>query len=351
MTDTAFAPLADRAVPLSRKRKAAVIVQLLIGDGGKLELSQLPDDLQILLARELGAIRLVDRDTVHQIAAEFAQDLGSVGLSSPGGADGAIEALSSHLSADLTARLRAERADAAGRDPWISLLALPDDRFLTILTQQCAEISAVALSKLPVARAALMLEKLSGDMARRIAYAVAQTEKIAPEMVARIGTALVRDHCKSTPVAFEKAPDARVGAILNSSPAATREAVLNGLGDDDPAFADNVRKSIFTFKDIPDRLAPTDIPACIRGVAADVLATAIAGALTGGEDLKKTGEFILENISQRMAAQIREEAEEKGTIKPKVAEDAMRELSSAIRALADDGSITLISPEDEESDD
>ena len=50
---------------------------VLIGDGGKLELSQLPEEMQMLLASELGAIRLIDCDTVHLVAAEFARDLSS----------------------------------------------------------------------------------------------------------------------------------------------------------------------------------------------------------------------------------------------------------------------------------
>jgi flagellar motor switch protein FliG len=335
---------------LTRKRKAAMIVQLLIGDGGKLELSQLPEDMQMLLARELGAIRLVDRDTVNQVAAEFARDLVSVGLSSPGGVNGAIDALSDHLSPNLAGKLRAELANAKGTDPWAVLLALPDEGLTGIMTKQSTEVGAVALSKLPVARAAAVLEKLPGDLARRITYAVSQTEKIAPEAVQRIGMALVKDHCQSVPVAFEKAPDARVGAILNSSPAQTRDSLLEGLGVDDPAFADSVRKSIFTFKDIPHRLTPTDVPACIRGIPPDVLATAVAGALAGDADLVATAEFILENISQRMAGQIREEAAEQGAIKPKIAEDAMRDLSAAVRALADDGTITLITNDEDEMD-
>ena len=351
MTDTVLASLADRSPPLSRKRKAAVIVQLLIGDGGKLELSKLPEDMQILLARELGAIKLVDRDTVHRVAAEFARDLGAVGLSSPGGADGAIDALSAHLSPSLTTRLRAERADSAGTDPWATLLGLTDDGLLEIMTQQSVEVSAIALSKLPVSRAALMLEKLPGDLARRITYAVSQTENIAPTTVHKIGVALIKDHCKITQIAFEKAPDARVGAILNSSPAMTRDAVLEGLGVDDADFANSVRKSIFTFKDIPHRLTPTDIPACIRGVPPEVLTTALAAALAGDADFVATAEFILENISQRMAAQIREDAAEQGPVKAKLAEEAMRDLSSAIRALADEGTIAFKSDDDDEDAD
>lgn len=350
MTQSTLPPLAARTPPLTRKRKAAMIVQLLIGDGGKLELSQLPESMQMLLARELGAIRLIDRDTVHQVAAEFTRDLGAVGLSSPGGAGGAIDALSDHLSPNLANKLRAELANAKGSDPWGVLLALPDAGLIGIMTRQSTEVGAVTLSKLPVARAAAVLEKLPGDLARRITYAVSKTEKIAPAAVLRIGAALVKDHCNEVAVAFEKAPDARVGAILNSSPALTRDSVLEGLGADDPEFADSVRKSIFTFKDIPTRVTPTDIPACIRGVAPEVLATAIASALAGDADMVATAEFILENISQRMAGQIREEATEQGPIKAKIAEAAMRDLSSAVRAMVDEGTITLVSTEEDEMD-
>ena len=339
MTQTTLAPLSSRTPPLTRKRKAAVIVQLLIGDGGKLELSQLPEEMQMLLARELGAIRLIDSDTVHLVAAEFAHDLISVGLSSSGGVDGTIDALSDHLSPNLAVKLRTELLNAKGTEPWPVLLAMPDDCFVDIMTDQSVEVGAVALSKLPVSRAAAVLEKLPGDLARPITYAVSQTEKIAPEAVQRIGVALVKDHCQSVAVAFDKTPDARIGAILNSSPAQIRDSLLDGLGEDDPVFADSVRKSIFTFKDIPLRLTPTDVPACIRGIPPEVLATAIAGALAGDTELVATAEFILENISQRMAGQIREEADEQGPIKAKIAEEAMRDLSSAVRALADDGTI------------
>ncbi len=348
MDTSTLAPLSARTPALSRKRKAAMIVQLLIGDGGKLSLSQLPEEMQVLLARELGAIRLVDRETVHQVANEFARDLSAVGLSSPGGADGAIDALSEHLSPDLANRLRAELASAKNGDPWTMVLALPDDILLSVMTRESPEVSAVTLSKLTVMKAAMVLEKLPGDQARRITYAISQTEKIAPDAVRRIGAALVKEYCTKKAVAFDKAPVARVGAILNSSPALTRESVLEGLGTDDPVFADSVRKAIFTFKDIPSRLTPTDVPACIRGVDADVLSTAIAAALGGEPDFVATAEFILSNISQRMAGQIREDAAEKGTIKAKVAEDAMRALSSAIRELVDSGAITLVSDDEEE---
>jgi flagellar motor switch protein FliG len=351
MEATLSPPLSRPKLPaMTRKRKAAMIVQLLIGDGGKLKLSQLPEELQVLLAHEVGAIRLVDRETVHSVANEFAAQLGAIGLSAPGGTESAIEALAQHLSPDLANRLRADLSSARNGDPWPMIVALDDTVILEIMNTESVEICAVTLSKLPVSKAAAVLEKLPGNQARRITYAISETENIVPDAVKRIGTALVHDYCTKKTVAFEKAPVARVGAILNSSPALTRDTVLEGLGEDDPNFADGVRKAIFTFKDIPLRLVPTDVPACIRGIDASDLSTAIAAALSGDDELVAAAEFILANISQRMATQIREDANEKGAIKGKAAEEAMRALSSAIRALVDEGTITLKSDDDEEAE-
>lgn len=338
-------PTGSKIVPISRRRKAAMIVQMLISDGGKLELSSLPEPMQESIARELGSIRLVDRETVSAVAAEFTRDLKSIGLSAPGSPDAALQTLSSHLSPELANRLRAELASAQNGDPWTMILAMTADEILPIMQSQSVEICAVTLSKLPVALAAEVLSKLPGERARRITYAVSQTSEISPDAVRRIGTALVADHCGRAAVAFEKAPVQRVGAILNSSPALTRDSVLEGLGTADEVFANDVRKAIFTFPDIPSRLVPTDIPACIRGVDAADLATAISAALALGDAFAEAAEFILANISQRMAGGIREEAAEKGTVKKSVGEAAMGAVTAEIRALADAGSITFIDPD------
>lgn len=336
---------------LSRRRKAALIVQLMIGDGGKLSLSQLPEHLQELLTRELGAIRLIDRDTVNAVAGEFADLLGAIGLSAPGGVAAALDALSAHLSPELAGRLKAELGGARDDDPWVQLAGLDVDELTPIMLSESTEVSAVILSKLPVAKAASVLGALPGEKARAITFAVSRTADIAPELVKRIGGALVAAYCTVKITAFEKPPVDRVGAILNSSPAATRDAMLDGLDSADEGFAKGVRKAIFTFADIPTRLVPTDIAPCLRGVDPQQLNIGIAAALAAPGELQDAAEFILTNISQRMAAQMREEAAEAGTVKAAVGEEAMNAITAAIRDLADSGAITLIDPDAEEEED
>ncbi|WP_372837423.1 FliG C-terminal domain-containing protein, partial [Puniceibacterium confluentis] len=150
------------------------------------------------------------------------------------------------------------------------------------------------------------------------------------------------------PRAFNTAPVERVGAILNYSASGIRDDVLEGLQESDSDFADAVRKAIFTFPNIPHRLNGIDVPKVTRDVDAATLATAIAGARS--EEEASACEFLLENMSKRMAQGLRDEAAEKGSVKSRVAEEAMNAVVSAIRNLVAAGEIELLSPDEAEDD-
>jgi len=297
-----------------------MIVQMLIGDGGSLSLAELPESLQELLTSELGAIRLVDKQTVSSVADEFATEFMTI---------------ADHLSPTLAERLRAQTDQVRNGDHWPRIVDLEIERIVNIMNNESNEICAVVLSKLPVAKAAEVLQKTPGDRARRITFAMSQTADISPDAVRRIGAALAADYGRPDFLAFEKAPVQRLGAILNSTVTDTREDVLEGLGTADPVFASDVRKAIFTFENIATRVKPNDIPNCVRTVDGEVLTSAIAYALAGDEPLVTSAEFILENLSQRMAGQIREDAAERGKVKKSDAEAAMSEITTAIRELSD----------------
>ncbi|MBS1303517.1 FliG C-terminal domain-containing protein [Loktanella sp. SALINAS62] len=330
---------------LTRRRKAAIIVHLLISDGGKLSLSDLPARIQEDLTAELGHIRLVDRDTVNAVAAEFADLLDAVGLSAPGGVIAALDALSDQLSPDIATRIRDRVTGRQETDPWVRLKNLDNDTILRVLTSEGLQIGAVLLAKMPVARAADLLGKLPGDRARALAVGIKQTEHIAPATVTRIGHALINSYSTVTVTAFAAPPDRRMGAILNNSPSVTRDALLDGLDNDDKLFAADIRKSIFTFNDIPTRIKPADIPMCLRDVDPAELAAAMFFATQQAGPAAAVAEFILGSLSQRMAGQIRDTMEETGEITPDVGDAAMNAVSAAIRAQADDGRITMIPSE------
>ncbi|MBQ1202740.1 MAG: flagellar motor switch protein FliG [Loktanella sp.] len=341
-------PLTDSQ--LSRRRKAAIVVQMLIADGGSLPLADLPEHVQEILTGELAGLRLLDRATMDAVASEFAAALDAIGMAAPGSRDGAITALADQLSPDLSRRLQAQMDSVRNGDHWPLIADLPVARLVRIMERESIEICAVALSKLPVPKAAEVLAKTPGARARRITYAMSLTADVAPDVVRRIGRALAQDHAQNAPLAFDKAPPQRLGAILNSAATDTREDVLDGLGSTDPDFASDVRRTNFTFQDIAARVKPTDIPNVIRGVDNTVLSTALAAALAGDTMLVASAAYILENLSQRMASQLREEADERGAVRKADGETAMATITAAIRELVDAGMITLHDLEEEADD-
>jgi flagellar motor switch protein FliG len=335
---------------LPGRRKAAIIVQMCLSEGVKPPVDLLPEDLQVELTRELGHLSMIDRHTLLTIAEEFANDLEGVGLAPRTGLDAALTAMGNHLSPTALSRLRAEAAQARGLDPWAALLALDPPDLAPILRAESVEVAAVLLSKLPVPKAATTLGLLPGDTARRIAHAVSRTAQVTPEAVARIGRALAADYCGVPVPAFAHPPVERLGAILNQAQQATRDQLLDGLIDIDPTFAEGVRRAIFTFRHIPARLRPTDVPRVLRGLDQTKLVTALAAAAAAGGEDAATADFILANMSQRLAESLREEMGERGRIKRQDGEEAMSAIIAAIRGAEQSGDVTLIPVEEDDED-
>ena len=340
---------AQRAVlvprTLTSREKAAVIVRYLLAEGASIPLAKLPEHIQASLTEQMGQMRLIDRQTLGAVVDEFLGELEQVGLAFPAGMEGALTIMDGHISANAASRLRRLAGASAKADPWDRLTALAVDRLLPVLQEESIEVAAVMLSKLPVPKSAELLGKLPGERARRVAYAVSQTGNVDPETVRRIGISLVSQLDALPPRAFESGPVERVGAILNVSAALTREDVLQGLQETDADFADLVRRAIFTFVHLPRRVLGRDVPKIIRLVDQPVLVTALA-ATVGVAELEVAAEFMLANMSQRMAQGLREEMASRGRVKEKDAEAAMAAVVMAIRQLEAAGEIVLILPEE-----
>jgi flagellar motor switch protein FliG len=167
--------------------------------------------------------------------------------------------------------------------------------------------------------------------------------------VYRIGLSLASQMDLKPVSAFDKGPGERVGAILNESQAATRDDVLTSLDERDEVFADDVRRNIFTFELIPERIEGKDIAAVVRGVDNDILLIALAGATSDADVAAR--DYIYENLSRRLADNMRDEVDGKGKIKTKEAEAAMGEVVKTIREMIDNNEIEMKDPNEAEEGD
>lgn len=343
LTQGAKAVAAPAPRVLTNVEKAAVIVRLMLAEGADLPLATLPEAQQTRLAEQMAQMGIVDRDTLAAVVDDFLDALESTGLTFSGGLAAALKVVEGHISESVASRLRRRAGAAVRGDPWERVAALPAAEVEKLLADEAAETAAVALSRLPVPRAAEVLALMPGARARRVALAMARTGATAPDTLRRIGIALV-EALDAQPVrAFVTGPVARMGAILNVTPGQTRDEVLEGLEAEDRAFAEEVRKTIFTFAHIPDRVEARDLPRVLRAVGPMQMTTAFAAALGDGA-LAPVAERILAALSPRMVQQIRDEVAERGKVGAKDADAAFVALVTAIREMEAAGEIVLLEP-------
>ncbi len=322
---------------LTPRQKAAVIVSLALSEGADLPLQEMPRTLQEALARQIAALGPLGEGALAAVVAEFGAALdGRVAL--PSGSRAALRLLEGRVDPEALASLR---GDWTGPDPWERVGRAEVAVLLPVIERESVEMAAMVLSRLPTDRAAAILGRLPGPQARRIAFAVSRIAAIDPALAARIGRALADEIDARPAEAFEGGPERRVGAILNAAPSRTRDDVLAGLREDDAAFADAVRRSIFTFADIETRLDASQVGAVMRALDDATQAAALAAATVEG--LAGSVEHLLGAMPKRMAERVREAMDAwSGT--PEEGEAAMAAVCEAIRRLEGEGVLTLKPP-------
>ncbi len=333
---------------LTKRQKAAVIVRLLLAEGIEVKLTSLPESLQEELTMQMSYMRFIDRTTLRTVIDEFVSEIEDIGLAFPNGLEGALSVLDGSISDAAAARMRRLGGVKNTGNAWEIIIGQDADTLFPVLEEESPEIAAVMLSKLKVSVAAELLGRLPGKRARQITYALSLTGSISPEVVEKIGKSLSEQLNSQKVTAFADSPVERAGAILNFSPAATRDDVLQGLEEDDAKFAREVRKAIFTFANIPARVDPRDVPKITRDIDQADLITALAAA-TG--PLEEACEFILGSMSKRMAEQLREEIGSLGKVKEAEGEAAMNIVIGNIRELESAGDIVLVDADEENDDD
>lgn len=344
-------PLAT-APALDQRQKAAIVTRYLLSEGVELPLDQLPDRHQRALAMALAEMKVVDKTTLDSVLQEFTEQLDGIGMSSAGGMAGALSVLDGHLSPQTAKSIREEAGLLSRGDPWDQVAALEVIDLCEIVERESLYVAAVVVSKLPVTKAADLLQSLPGPEARKLAMAMSQTGKIRPDAVARIGLSLADQLASNPPRAFDEEPVDRVGEILNYSSGDTRDELLDEIDREDAEFATALRKKIFTFAHIPVRISPIDVPGILREADQDDIIAALAGAFSTGDDTPEidAAEFLMANISQRMATTLREEAHEISGMKPRDAEIAMTKIVTVIRRLISEGKINLMERDEDAED-
>lgn len=323
--------------------KATVVLVALGPETASRLLAEVGEQRLRRFARIVKDLREISPEAVERVIAEFLhkiEDSRSIG----GGADEARRFLGEVLDQNEVNQIMGD-LDIKGRSVWSLLGDIDDARIAVWLRTEHPQVAAIALARLNSVKAAKVLEMFDQEMADDIIVRMGPAASADAAVAERIGKVIARDFL---PVALNRRgkqePADLIASVINHVSGPSRDRLLDAMTNAAPKLAEAVRKVMFTFDHIPQRINPRDVGAITKTVEEETLLRAMKAA---GEQ-HKTTEFILGNISKRLAERLREDMVALPDATRKEGEAAQAEVVAAVIELRDSGAIKIIVPEEDE---
>ncbi len=337
----------DAKLSLTPPQKAALVIAALGPGAAGPIIERISDDHLRAFTRAYARLQAVPKAALQGVVVEFVTQLSTVKDEINGGVENTRELLGQFFDEDGIARLMEGLDEPGGESVWKKLEQASDEDFAEYLSSQKPQLVAVVLSKLGSEQASRILDQFETDIAGKVILCLSKPIDVKESTLQILSDTIERNFLSPANASAGKShdPGDMIGAMMNNIMSDKREELLEFISKSAPEILQSVKKSMLTFSDIATRVPPNAIPMAIKEVELDDLLQAVK---YGKENAPAASEFILGNISQRMAAQYQEQMEELKPITPKEAEAAQSSFMAVIRGFAASGEIDLIEPMSEE---
>lgn len=316
-------------------RKAAALLIALGREAAARVLARLPVEAVERLTLELLRTPALDASVRDAVLSEAHAGVFGGGGALPGGEAFALEvvreAYGPDRAEDVIARVRQAHIPA----PFEFLRGADPGQVRELLASEHPQTIALVLAHLDPRTAARILTELDPALQVDVARRFATTEQVSPETVA-----VVESQLRSRMAAYASSVATYVGGarplahVLNQVDRSTEKQILGGLGEVDPALADEVRRYMFVFEDVlllDDR--------AMQRVIRELDTKDIALALRATTEEVKAKFFA--NMSQRAVEMLKEEMELAGQVRMKNVEEAQGRIVDVIKRLEEQDEIVI----------
>ncbi len=288
----------------------------------------------------MSGLNRIDSIQVRATIAEFLAELATDDLSLRGGLAQARGLLEEHVAEGLLMRILDDAESPSVHNVWQKLAKVSDEALTDFLANEHPQTAAVVVSKFSPEHAARILNRLEPELARDVVIGLSRAASLDRHVIEAIGDTMSRDFLAAHAANDQKRnPADRVGAIMNYTSPSIRDHILGQIETDQPEFAEEIRRKMFTVEDIPARLPGRAVAAVVSSLDKETLLKAL---FVTKESSPEIGEFILSNISSRMSEQLREELGEITSVRRKDGERVQAEVIRVIRDLVARGEIELV---------
>jgi flagellar motor switch protein FliG len=267
---------------------------------------------------------------------EFFDTVVSDDYISEGGLDYARSLLERALGPERANDVMSRLSSSIQVSPFEFLRRTDAGQIHNVIANEHPQTMALIMAYLPSDTTAQVLSTLPAELQSEVAMRIAIMDRTAPEVIREIERVLEKKLSSVLNQDFTAAGGIKALVdVLNHVDRSTERTIFESLDEQNPELADEVRKLMFVFEDVM-LLDDRSVQQVLREVDNKELALALKG--TSGEVQDK----IFKNMSERAAANIKEELEYMGPVRLKQVEEAQQKIVAIIRRLEESGQVVIV---------
>jgi flagellar motor switch protein FliG len=317
-------------------QKAAILVMQVGKDRAAPILRSLREQEVSEIMAEVARLQHLEIHEIEEVLAEFHTTFMARVQVAQGGYSTARELLEATFGSNKAEEILDNLGVTMAAAPFEFLRRADTRQVLSYLQDEHPQTIALVLAHMRSDAAATVLSALPEEQQRDVAVRIAKMDRTSPEVIEQVEAILER----KLSTVIQQSDVAQAGGlqslvdILNSSDRTTERLILQGLEDSDAELADEVRNRMFVFEDITG-LDDRSVQLLLRST----------DALKGVD--QRVRDKVMNNMSERAAANLAEEIQLLGPVRLKTVEEAQAAIVRVIRTLEESGQIDMARGGDE----
>jgi flagellar motor switch protein FliG len=325
------------------RRKAAVLMAALGPERAAEIMQHLREEEIEGLSLEMAKMGSVEEETTEAILGELADATRAEGVGDvAGGIEFAREVLERALGAERAEELLGRLSTVIESRPFEFLRRTPPEQIVAFLRAESPQTIALVIANLHTVLSAQVLARLPERLQPDIALRIARMGETSPAVIQQVEDVVRKKLTAVVEQEYSAAGGAKALAqILNHADRPTERNVLDHLTATDQDLAEEVRRMLFVFEDIV-QLDDRAIQQVLREANQKDLVLALRGVPDPVKDK------LLENMSERGAAMLKEEMEIQQPQRKRDVDEAQGRIVAVVRRLEEAGTIVLASGDGED---
>lgn len=324
----------QQAADLSGTERAAIFLMSLSEKEAAEVMKHMPVSEVQRLSKAMASMRRVTRSQADSVLTHFTE---SAEKEPPGiGASPTFlkRVLSSSLGEEKASQVLDRLVDDVPKG--LDSLQLMEAKEITeVVHREHPQAVAVVLAGLEPEKSAKVIAQLPVEFATDVVTRIATMEEIPHEILTELDEVLQQRFSQAGGFKVTAMGGVRSAAgILNLIEKDMEQQILGALNESDPPLSQEIQENMFIFENLMN-VDDRGIQALVREVTTDILVLALKGADTAMQDK------IFRNMSKRAGEILRGDLEAKGPVRLAEVEAAQKEIVTAARRLADEGTIML----------